>query len=123
MMLVHPVNTSYIVLPAREVHRMAMESIVDIKRMRRERVEAALDEAENETKTQLCGLYRRKTYPSRSVAFELSPEVQAAKQFANYDYMTCDLLKKAAQHLLDNDKLTEEQRVIQVSLNDFRALT
>lgn len=46
-----------------------------------------------------------------------------AKHFANGDRMTCELLQKAAQHLMDNDKLSEEQRVTHVSLNDFRALT
>lgn len=30
---------------------------------------------------------------------------------------------KARANLMDNDKLSEEQRVIHVSLNDFRALT
>lgn len=34
-----------------------------------------------------------------------------------------ELLQKAAQHLLDNSNLPEEQKVLYISLNDFRALT
>ena len=69
------------------------------------------------------GLYRHKRYPTRDIALKYAPKVQMAKHFADGDRMTCELLQKAAQYLMDNDKLSEEQRVIHVSLNDFRALT
>lgn len=122
-MFVRAVDTSYLVLSAREVHRLAVQSIAEIDDMRRQRVNEALKKAEDEMCLHFFGLYRHKRYPSRDVALEYAPEVQKAKHFAIDDRMTCELLQKAAQYLMDNDELSEEQRVIHVSLNDFRALT
>ena len=122
-MFVRAADMSYIVLTAREVHRLAVQSIAEIDDMRRQRVNEALKEVEDETCSHFFGLYRHKLYPTRDLALKYAPEVQMAKHFADGDRMTCELLQKAAQYLMDNDKLSEEQRVIHVSLNDFRALT
>ena len=122
-MFVRAADLSYIVLTAREVHRLAVQSIADIDDMRRQRINEALKEVEDETCSHFLGLYRHKRYPTRDIALEYAPEVQIAKHFANGDRMTCELLQKAAQHLLDNDNLPEEQKVLHISLNDFRALT
>jgi hypothetical protein len=122
-MFVHVTGMSYIVLTASEVYRLATQSIAEIDDMRRRRVNEALREVADETCSHFFGLYRHKRYPTRDHALEYAPEVQAAKRFAYGDRMTCELLQKAARHLMDNDKLSEEQRVIHVSLNDFRALT
>lgn len=122
-MFVHVANLSYIVLTAREVHRLAVQSIAEIDDMRRQHVNEALKEVENETCSHFFGLYRHKRYPTRDAALEYAPEVQAAKHFASGDRMTCELLQRAAQHLLDNDNLPEEQKVLHISMNDFRALT
>jgi hypothetical protein len=121
-MLVHAPNLSYVVLTAREVHRLAVQSIADIDNARRQRVNEALKEVENETCSHFFGLYRHKCYPTRDIALKHAPEVQAAKRYANGDRLTCELLQKAAQHLLDNDNLPEEQKVLHISLFDFRAL-
>jgi len=122
-MFVRAADMSYLVLPAREVHRLAMQSIAEIDGMRRQRVNEALKKVEDEVCSHFFGLYRHKRYPTRDIALKYAPEVQMAKHFADGDRMTCELLQKAAQYLMDNDKLSEEQRVIHVSLNDFRALT
>lgn len=122
-MFVRAADLSYIVLTAREVHRLAVQSIAEIDDMRRQRVNEALKEVEDETCSHFLGLYRHKRYPTRSIALKYAPEVQMAKHFANGDLMTCELLKKAAQYLLDNTNLSEEQKVLHISLNDFRALT
>lgn len=122
-MFVRAADMSYLVLPAREVHRLAMQSIAEIDYTRRQWVNEALKEVEDEVCSHFFGLYRHKRYPSHDVALERAPEVQLAKHFASGDRATCELLQKAAQYLMDNDKLSEEQRVIHVSLNDFRALT
>jgi hypothetical protein len=122
-MFVRAADLSYIVLTASEVHRLAVQSIAEIDCMRRQRVSEALREVEDKTCSHFFGLYRHKRYPTRDLARRYAPEVQAAESFADGDLMTCELLQKAAQHLMDNDKLSEEQRVIHVSLNDFRALT
>jgi len=122
-MFVRAADMSYIVLTAREVHRLAVQSIAEIDDMRRQRVNEALKEVEDETCSHFLGLYRHKRYPTRDLALQYAPEVQMAKHFADGDYMTCELLRKAAQHLLDNSDLPEEQKVLHISLNDFRALT
>ena len=122
-MFVRAADLSYIVLAAREVHRLAVQSIAEIDDMRRQRVNEALKEVEDETCSHFLGLYRHKRYPTRDIALEYAPEVQMAKHFANGDRMTCELLQKAAQHLMDNTQLTEDQRVLHISLHDFRALT
>ena len=122
-MFVRAADLSYIVLTAREVHCLAMQSIAEIDGIRRQRVNEALKEVEDEVCSHFFGLYRHKRYPSRDVALEYAPEVQMAKHFANGDRMTCELLQKAAQHLLDNGNLPEEQKVLHISLNDFRALS
>lgn len=122
-MLNHIANLSYVVLSAREVHRLALKSIAEIHDMRRERVNAALDEVENETCSHFFGLVNHKRYATREQAYEYAPEVRAARAFAHGDLATCELLKQAAQYLLDNDKLSEDQKMLYISLNDFRALT
>ena len=122
-MFVRAAGMSYLVLPAREVHRLAMQSIAEIDDMRRQHVNEALKEVEDETCSHFLGLYRHKRYPTRDSALKYAPEVQAAKHFASGDRMTCELLQKAAQYLLDNNNLPEEQKVLHISMNDFRALT
>ena len=122
-MFVRAADLSYIVLTAREVHRLAVQSIAEIDDMRRQRVSEALKEVEDETCSHFFGLYRHRLYPTRDIALEYAPEVQMAKHYATGDRITCELLQKAAQHLMDNDKLSEEQKVLHISLNDFRALT
>lgn len=122
-MFVRAAGMSYLVLPAREVHRLAMQSIAEIDGMRRQHVNEALKEVEDETCSHFLGLYRHKRYPTRDSALKYAPEVQAAKHFASGDRMTCELLQKAAQYLLDNNNLPEEQKVLHISMNDFRALT
>lgn len=122
-MFVRTADLSYIVLSAREVHRLAMQSIAEIDDMRRQHINEVLKEVEDEICSHFFGLYRHKRYPTRDVALEYAPEVQMAKHFASGDRMTCELLQKAAQHLLDNRNLPEEQKVLHISLNDFRALT
>lgn len=122
-MFVRAADLSYIVLTAREVHRLAVQSIAEIDAMRRQRVNEALNEVEDETCSHFFGLYRHKLYATRDIALEYAPEVQMAKHFANGDRMTCELLQKAAQYLMDNTQLTEEQKTLHISLNDFRALT
>ena len=122
-MFIRAADLSYIVLTAREVHRLAVQSIAEIDNTRRQRVSEALKEVEDETCSHFFGLYRHKLYPTRDAALEHAPEVQLAKHYASSDRMTCELLKKAAQHLLDNVMLPEEQKVLHISLHDFRALT
>ena len=122
-MFVRAADLSYIVLTAREVHRLAVKSIAEIDDMRRQHVHEALKEEEDETCSHFLGLYRHKRYPTRDLALKYAPEVQLAKHFASGDRMTCELLQKAAQYLMDNTQLTEDQRVLHISLNDFRALT
>ena len=121
-MFVRIADLSYIVLTAREVHRLAVQSIAEIDAMRRQYINEALKEVEDETYSHFLGLYRHKRYPTRDIALEYAPEVQLAKHFADSDRITCELLQIAAQHLMDNTQLTEEQKVLHVSLNDFRAL-
>lgn len=121
-MFVRVADLSYIVLTAREVHRLAVQSIAEIDAMRRQYINEALKEVEDETYSHFFGLYRHKRYPTRDIALEYAPEVQLAKHFADDDRITCELLQIAAQHLMDNTQLTEEQKVLHVSLNDFRAL-
>lgn len=123
-MFVRAADLSYIVLTAREVHRLAVQSIAEIDDMRRQRVAKALEEVEDEVCSHFFGLYRHKRYPTRDIALKYAPEVHAAKHFAHGDRTTCELLQKAAQYLLDNERtLPEEQKVLHISLNDFRALT
>ena len=121
-MFIRVADLSYIVLTAREVHRLAVQSIAEIDAMRRQYINEALKEVEDETYSHFFGLYRHKRYPTRDIALEYAPEVQLAKHFADDDRITCELLQIAAQHLMDNTQLTEEQKVLHVSLNDFRAL-
>lgn len=122
-MFVRAADLSYIVLTAREVHRLAVQSIAEIDDMRRQHVNEALNRVKNETCSHFFGLYRHKRYPTRDSALKYAPEVQMAKHFASVDRITCELLQKAAQYLMDNTQLTEERKVLHISLNDFRALT
>lgn len=121
-MLTNPINTSYVRLHANEVYRLANSSINEINANRQRLVNAALDEVKDQVCNHFWGLYKHQLYPDRETALEYAPEVLAAKQFARQDITTCELLIKAANYLMQAN-IAEDERYINVSLSDFRAIS
>lgn len=115
-------NQSSILLPAREVLRLAIKSIADIDAERNKLVTQILPLLEEQRCKHFLGIVSHARYPTREDALEHAPEIQAAKQMGRGDRNTCELLMKAAQYLIDAKNLSDDQRVVRVTLNDFRAL-
>lgn len=113
---------SYMRIHAREVHRMAIKSLADIEQMRNKAIQTALEEAEKKICTHWFGLIRHKKYPTRQHAMEYSRRVAAAHMFAYGDTAICEMLKSAAEYLLDPANKAEDQ-YINVTAFDYRALS
>lgn len=113
-------NTSLIPLTAREIHRLALSALADMEATRGKIVTQALEAVKQQRCTHFFGLVSHQKYPTRELAMEHSPVVLAAKQWASSDFQTCEILKRAAQYFIDTAR---EDQIIQVSLNDYRALT
>lgn len=115
-------QSSFFKLSALEVRNLAIQSIAEIEADRARKVRAAIDEVENEECVHLFGLFRHPLYRTRKDAEERSPEAHIARMYARGDMITCKLLLKAAEHLLALP-IPDEEKYLNVSLNDFRALT
>lgn len=112
--------TSFISMPADEVFRLAETSIAEIKRDRQRLINEALEHVKDQRCTRHW-FWSHQRYPTRELALEHAPEVAWAKKYGSSDEETCDLLRKMAKYVLADENRTD--KMIQVSLNDFRALT
>ncbi len=116
-------NTSFVKMHAKDVLRLATASILEIEELRRRAVNRAVEEALDAECTHFFGLIRHKQFRDRDDALKTCLEVRLAKRTAEGAMDTCQLLKKLSTMLLDDDKLTDDQRVIHLTLNDFRAIS
>jgi hypothetical protein len=117
-------DNSTLHISAHEVKRLAIASIAEIDQQRQRYVDQILAEVMKEEVSYFFGLAKFPKYSSKEQAMALSPEVGVAQLYAEYDRQTCILLQRAAQYMLDQpNAVPPEERYIQVSLNDFRALT
>ena len=117
-------DNSTLRISAHEVKRLAIASIAEIDQQRQRYVDQILAAVMEEEISYFFGLAKFPKYASKEQALALSPEVGAAQLYAEYDRQTCILLQRAAQYMLDQySAILPEERYIQVSLNDFRALT
>lgn len=124
MSVIKPINISMFPISAYEVKRLAIASIAEIDQQRQRYVDQILAAVMEEEISYFFGLAKFPKYASKEQALALSPEVGVAQLYAEYDRQTCILLQRAAQYMLDQpNAVPPEERYIQVSLNDFRALT
>jgi hypothetical protein len=118
------IDMSTLPISAHEVKRLAIASIAEIDQQRQRYVDQILAVVMKEEVSYFFGLAKFPKYTSKEQALALSPEVGVAQLYAEYDRHTCTLLLRAAQYMLDQPSaIPSEERYIQVSLNDFRALT
>ena len=130
MMPVIPVHASggtYIEVKARDVAIMAHNAIAEIKNKRDDMVREALKECMEEEcahHVPLLGIpyYRHKRYPNTDIAMQFAPEIRRAKVNGWGDMMVCESLKEMALWLMNESGYPEELQVMNLSLNDFRAL-
>lgn len=110
---------SLVPLPAREVHRLAIQSLAEIDSLRKRATDAALKIAETEMKYRWFGLVSFPLYNSRECAMKHCPRIQHAQHAGWGDRLTCLLLKKAAETIME---IGTPDKVIYVALEDYRAL-
>lgn len=122
-MPIYTSNTSFVKLHAKDVLRLATASILEIEDLRRRAVNQAVDVALDAECTHFFGLVRHKQFRDRDDALKSCLEVQLAKRTADGAMDTCQLLKKLSTMLLDDDKLSDDQRMIHLTLNDYRAIS
>lgn len=118
---------TYIQVKAHDVLSMAHAAIADIDNRRQVAVREALKECMEEECVHhipLLGIsyYRHKRYPNTDTAMQFAPEIQHAKAGGWGDMMVCEGLKKMALWLVHESGYPEELQVMNLSLNDFRAL-
>ena len=122
-MPIYTSNTSFVKMHAKDVLRLATASILEIEDLRRRAVNRAVEKALDAECTHFFGLIRHKQFRDRDDALKTCLEVQMAKRAAEGAMDTCQLLKKLSTLLLDDDKLSDDQRVIHLTLNDYRAIS
>jgi hypothetical protein len=121
---IKPLNISTFPISANEVKRLAIAAIAEIDQQRQRYIEQILPIVMEEKNSYFFGLIKSLKYASKKQAIEQSPEIELARLYAEYDRCTCVLLLRAAQYMLDQpNPVPPEERYIQVSLNDFKALT
>ena len=118
---------TYIKVKARDVITMAHNAIAEIENNRAVMVREALKECMEEEcvhRIPLLGIsfYRHKRYPDTDIAMEFAPEIELAKAGGWGDMMVCEGLKEMALWLMHESGYPEELQVMNLSLNDFRAL-
>ena len=130
MHAIMPVLTNggtYITVKAHDVLIMAHAAIADIGNRRQKAVRETLKECMEEEcvhRVPLLGIpyYRHKRYPNTDIAMQFAPEIQHAKAGGWGDMMVCEGLKEMALWLVNESGYPEELQVMNLSLNDFRAL-
>ncbi len=122
-MPIYTSNTSFVKMHAKDVLRLATASILEIEDLRRCAVNRAVEEALDAECTHFFGLIRHKQFRDRDDALKTCLEVRLAKRTADGAMDTCQLLKKLSIMLLDDDKLSDDQRMIHLTLNDYRAIS
>jgi len=120
-------GTSYAMLKARDVHRLAMASLVEIEGQSNQAANAAARQCLEEYcvhRIPFLGIpyYRHKRYPSMAIALEHAPEVAAAKMVGWGDRIACEKLRQMALWLMYDSGYPEELQVMQISVNDFYSL-
>lgn len=120
-------GSTYITVKARDVLNMAHNAIAEIENERAVMVREVLKECmekECVRRIPLLGIpyYRHKRYPNTDIAMKFAPEIQLAKISSWGDMMVCESLKKMALWLMHESGYPEELQVMNLSLNDFRAL-
>ncbi len=130
MMPVTPVlanGGTYIKVKARDVVSMAHSAIAEIESKRAVTVRETLKECMEEECVHRIPLldipyYRHKRYPNTDIALQYAPEIQHAKVGGWGDMMVCKGLKEMALWVMHESGYPEEDQVLNLSLNDFRAL-
>ena len=120
-------GTSYVAISARDVLRLAHNSIAQIESSQQRAALAAAKEClEEECVHRIPGIgipyYRHKRYPTMSIAMKHAPEVQSAKHSGWGDHMVCEKLKKISEWLINDSGYPEDKQIIHISANDFYAL-
>lgn len=121
--LTYTANTSTVQLPAKEVLRLATNSILDIQNKRQRLVNKVVEHALNVECTHLFGLVRHKRFRDREDVLANCGAIEHAEKFAEGAMDTCKLLKHVCTALLENESLTDEQRIVHLTLNDYRAIS
>jgi len=118
----YAVNSSFVRLPAAEVFRLAIASIADIQSKRQKFVEKAIEVSLEVEDTSFMGLVKTKRYADRQEALEHSFAVDAAQQVMKGAEDTCELFRDMARYLMDSPAIKDEDKYINLTMIDYRAL-
>ena len=118
---------TYITVKASDVVNMVHNAIAEIENRRAVAVRETLKECMEEEcvyRIPLLGIpyYRHKRYHNTDIALQFAPEIQHAKAGGWLVMMVCEGLKDMALWLMHESGYPEELQVMNLSLNDFRAL-
>lgn len=120
-------GSSFITMKASDVLALSHNAIAGITNHRVSHVASVLKECMEEEcvhRIPLLGIpfFRHKRYPTTDIAMEHAPEIRRAKQDGWGDLHVCESLREMALWLINESGYPEEKQVMQISLNDFKAL-
>lgn len=122
MIPTYAINSSFVRLPAAEVFRLAIASIADIQSKRQKFVEKAVEISLEAEDTSFMGLVKTKRFADRQEALEHSVAVDAAQQVMKGAEDTCELFRDMARYLMDSPIIKDEDKYINLTMVDYRAL-
>lgn len=114
-----PSRTSTGQIAAKDVFRIALESLSAMDQTRRKAANMVWGKIEHEQCSHLFGLYKHKRWASRRIAEERSHAMLTAMNIGWGDYETCERLRDFARFLLE----LNPDAMMTISTEDFRALT
>jgi hypothetical protein len=114
-------GTSFCKLHASKVQELAQKSGDFLRAERKEWEQRAIEISTNDVSSHVFGLYKRLKYPTPELVLK-SKIVREAQELMSNELYVCDMLSVMAHVLLDDEDLPDEEKVIHVSLDDFRSL-
>lgn len=114
-----PSRTSTGQIAAKDVFRIALESLSAMDQTRRKAANLVWEKIENEQCSHFLGFHKHKRWQSRRMAEEHSQAMRVAMNIGWGDYETCEKLRDFARFLLE----LNPDAMMTISTEDFRALT
>lgn len=105
-------------MSAKEVFRLALESISAMDQTRRQAAGKVWEVIKNEECTHFFGLVRHKRWPNQAAAAKYSQVYKIAANCGWGDYETCEVLRDFAQALIAQNP----EAIMTITAEDFRAL-
>lgn len=115
-------GTSYMVMPAKEVLRMARNSIIEINATRAQMKRKVVDATSQTERNGLRAfLTSRSSFIARDIAIKQAEHM--AENLGWGDVAVCEALAKMSELILNDIAIPDQQKVLYISAADFASIS